>query len=203
MQYIVSFNLPAKRKEAPPYDRESRVSARSVEEAEEHIAVQFPDAFNVAAKVASASGPAHTARARENSQASGANKPVAPAPKPKVNLVKALGGTKANDAAVATAYPFIGDSVRIDIDRVDRMKRKSEHQWCIDHGMHGAVGIVQGAEVRGMYMLLIETGSQRAWVPAECCVKDSLPPQPEQMQPEDRKSPEQMRKHSSGSYNLT
>lgn len=203
MQYIVNYNLPAKRKEAPAYERESRVTAHSIEEAEAHIEVQFPEAFNIAARVVRADGPAATVKARENTQASGANKPVPKAPSVKINIRKPLGGMRASDAAVKTSYPFIGDSVRVDIDRVDRMKRKSEHQWCIDHGLHGAVGVVQGAEVRGMYMLLVETGSQRAWVPAECCVKDALPPQPEQMPPEDRKAPETMRKTGRGSYNMT
>jgi hypothetical protein len=147
---------------------------------------------------------AGTPRARKDERLSSINAPQTPVKRPRPVPTPGLGGTSANDAAIA-AMPTIGDSVRVDVDKVPRDKRTDVHQFLIDHGVHGQVGVIQGTEVRGgLYMVLVETGSQRVWVPMECVYRDALPEQQDMMQPVDsRISPERMRKHSRGSYNMT
>lgn len=115
-----------------------------------------------------------------------------------------LSGWKRSDSAVERIYPGIGDTVQIDVDRVERMKRKDHHQWLIDRGLHGALGRVVGAEVNGgVYMLVVDTGSNRVAVDAAVLAPHALPEQPQAMQDDSRISPERMKKKSDGSYNLT
>lgn len=126
-----------------------------------------------------------------------------PSPEPH-RVVPPLTGTTESDAAIRSLLPQLGDSVRVDVDKVPYMQRGPVHHQMVNRGLHGSVGVIVGARIEGgMYQFQIETGAVRDWVDAKCVTPDSLPEQPPMMQDKSRKSPEKMRKPSNGAYNLT
>lgn len=113
-------------------------------------------------------------------------------------------GTAENDRAIASMYPALGDSVRVDVERVPFMEQKAIHQRVRASGVHGQLGKVIGSQVvDGVYCLRVETAQANVLVPAECCGLESVPLTPEIEMHEGRTSPERMRKPGPGSYNLT
>lgn len=116
----------------------------------------------------------------------------------------AIRGTVENDAAMAQ-LPQLGDSVRVDVDRVPFMEQTEVHQRIRATSVHGRLGMVVGSKVVGSsHYLTVDTGTGVVDVPADCValeapVVESTP----EMQDSSRTSPEKMHKHASGSYNLT
>jgi hypothetical protein len=116
----------------------------------------------------------------------------------------AVRSTPENDAATAGRSPGMGDTVRVDVERVDWRERKPIHNAIVASSVNGQLGTVQGMEVvDGMYMLRVVTAHASMLVPADCCALETPPPEPSQMQ-EPRMSPEKMRKPLGASgYKLT
>lgn len=118
--------------------------------------------------------------------------------------VPAVPATRESDDRVAAMYPTLGDAVMINLERVDRMRRKPAHVFVETHGLHGKYGAVVGAQVTGgIYMLQVDTGDALAWIPADAVEHSSLPPSHGTPMQEPRISPEKMRKPRSGAYNKT
>jgi hypothetical protein len=116
----------------------------------------------------------------------------------------AVRGTPESDAAVAGRTPGMGDTVRVDVERVDWRERKPIHNAIVASSVNGQLGMVIGMEVvDGMHMLRVSTAHASMLVPAECCMLETPPPEPSQMH-EPRQSPEKMRKPPGASgYKLT
>jgi hypothetical protein len=109
--------------------------------------------------------------------------------------------TAENELAVASAYPQLGDEVRIDVDRVPYMERGEIHNRIIASSANGQLGRVAGSEViGGVYMLRVHCAHADILVPADCCALEAHPITPVQ---EGSKAPDTMHKPSTGSYKLT
>lgn len=200
---------------------QTRFPVDDVEKAKEALLKQFPGAQIVGSRVVGLTAASEKVEEKPLSTAELAKTPVAPhlqhlsssasPPKPAPVAVPDLmkpvprtTGTLASDLGVGLLYPTLGDSVQIDVDRVSRMEQREHHLYLKAHGLHATLGQVQGTKVEaGMYQLLVETGTNRVWVDARCVVEHAPAPQQPMMQDESRKSPEVMRKHSNGSYNMT
>lgn len=112
-------------------------------------------------------------------------------------------GTAENDAAARSAFPQLGDTVRVSVDFVPYEDRKLHHHRVEQQSANGRIGTVIGTEVvGGVLMLRIESDASNVLVPADCCRLNEPPPQPKAMQ-EPRQSPEKMRKPSTGAYKMT
>jgi hypothetical protein len=112
-------------------------------------------------------------------------------------------GLRESDAAIQQNVPQLGDSVRVDVDRVPLTEQREIHQRVRASGVHSKVGTVIGSEVQGgMHLLRIETDSGNMLVPAEAVDWAEPVIGPEQRQPA-AISPEKMRKSGNGSYNKT
>lgn len=112
-----------------------------------------------------------------------------------------VASTEANEMAVASAYPQMGDEIRVDVDRVPFNDRKPIHNAIIASSANGQLGRVAGSEVvGGVYMLRVHTAHADMLVPAECCVLEAHPIAPVQ---EGSKAPDVMHKPSTGAYKLT
>jgi hypothetical protein len=112
-------------------------------------------------------------------------------------------GLRESDAAIQQNVPQLGDSVRVDIDRVPLTEQREIHHRVRASGVHGKIGTVIGSEVQGgMHLLRIETDSGNMLVPAEAVDWAEPVIGLEQRQPA-ALSPEKMRKPRDGSYNKT
>jgi hypothetical protein len=112
-------------------------------------------------------------------------------------------GLRESDAAINQNVPQLGDSVRVDIDRVPITEQREIHHRVRASGVHAKVGTVIGSEVQGgMHLLRIETDSGNMLVPAEAVDWAEPVVGPEQRHPA-AISPEKMRKPRDGAYNKT
>lgn len=96
----------------------------------------------------------------------------------------------------------LGDSVRVDVDRVDFMNRKPIHNAIIAASINGQLGHVTAMEIIGGEMMLrVDTGHASMMVPAECCTVETMPVADTSVP---RSAPERMRKPpGAGGYKLT